>query len=377
MQMFIGEKPPKGGIPGRAILRSKARRDPVSGLQEDLQHARPRRLFQRSGRGLEREDGGHEGPDVDAARSEEVERGPEAPAARPDDGDFVHDERRRVEACGAVMGRLPDDRPARTDERERPRDPVRRARRLHDEVERAGLRARRAPEERDLGAGDPEDRSGEPAELSGSENRGAGAGRNRHLVEDLARRRERLREDSLIVRHAVRDEVEIRLGKSQPFRVRARMPADAEDRAPRTVASEPSSAPAAPAAGEVDLADDAAPEEREAGGAFHDADELVARDPSEGVVAALQLEIRAADPREEDADERKARPRRGSPHLTDPRPSRLEEESAHPQPSRFFAAASNGLRKSPNSSRRETGREGSADSRDGVRAGRTARPASS
>src|SRR5512141_443061 len=151
MQMFIGEEPPKGGIPGDCDSTLERPSKKGSGPEKNLKDAWSRGLSQGPGRRGEREDGGKKGLDIDAVGREELEGGFEPPAARPDDRDLVHDERRRVEAREAAMGRLPDDRPARADEGDRPSDPARRARGLHDEIERAVPSAGRAPEERDVG----------------------------------------------------------------------------------------------------------------------------------------------------------------------------------------------------------------------------------
>ncbi len=88
------------------------------------------------------------------------------------------------------------------------------------------------------------------------------ARRNRDLVEDLAGRREGFNEYGFLVRNVLRNRVQIRVGQGQPFGVRARVAANAEDGALRAVPPEPSGALVASAAREVDLAGDAAAEKR-------------------------------------------------------------------------------------------------------------------
>ena len=204
------------------------------------------------------------------------------------------------------MGRLPDDRPARPHEGERPSA----SRRASPWPPRRGRTSRPARGSCARGARRRRPPSGGPRRRAGRAFRARGRPRacrgHRDLVEDLAGRRERLVEDGLLVGDAVGNDAEIRLRQRQPFRVRARVAADAEDGALRAVPPEPSRAPVAAAAGEVDLADDALSEERGRRGPLDDADELVSRNPREAVVPALQLEVRVADPREEDADEREA-----------------------------------------------------------------------
>jgi hypothetical protein len=82
---------------------------------------------------------------------------------------------------------------------------------------------------------------------------------------------------------------------------------DAENRAPRAMASEAAPAPVAGAAGQVDLAGDAA---ANPGGRIrldHLADELVAGRAGEAVVTMLEFEIGIADAGAEQADEGEAR----------------------------------------------------------------------
>ena len=82
--------------------------------------------------------------------------------------------------------------------------------------------------------------------------------------------------------------------------------ADAEDGAGGAVAAEPAAAPVAVAAGEVDFAGDAAADDGAAIGLDDLADELVAGDAAEAVVAALELEVGVADATQQEANARVA-----------------------------------------------------------------------
>src|SRR5215831_2935066 len=93
------------------------------------------------------------------------------------------------------------------------------------------------------------------AEFSVAEHRDGLAARNRDLIENLARRRQRLREDRAIERDIVR-RMEVRLGQDEVFGKRAGLIDNAEDRSARAVPAETLPAPVAILAAQVDLADD-------------------------------------------------------------------------------------------------------------------------
>ena len=118
-------------------------------------------------------------------------------------------------------------------------------------------------------------------------------GPDRDLVQDLARRRERLDEDGLLVGDLARNFPQVRLRKRQRFGVRAGC-----FTIPSTVAwgnaGRGPGGTMATAAGKVDLADDplAKPREPES---LDAPDELVAGNAGEAVVTAAQLEVRVAD----------------------------------------------------------------------------------
>ena len=279
----------------------------------------------------EREYRRKERADVHPSRSKELERRLEPAAARPDDRHLVHDERRRVEAGGRVVGRLPDDR-ARAASRARARAASPRA--SPWPRRRGRTRPARARDVRPRSATSApavaEDGRREAPELAGPEDGGARPGRDARPGRGsrrpprAARRRRPLRR-----RRSPAPRRRFASGRVSHSACAPGVAADAEDRALRAVPSEAFRAPRTAAAREVDLADDALPEERRGRGSLDDADELVAGDAREAVVAALQLEVGVADPREEDADEGEAPPRRGPPHVADGGPAGVEDERAH------------------------------------------------
>jgi hypothetical protein len=84
--------------------------------------------------------------------------------------------------------------------------------------------------------------------------------------------------------------VQIAFRQSQIFAKRAGMVDDAENGAPRAMPAEAAPAPVAPAAGQVDLANDAAANPRGRIRLDHLADELVAGRAGEAVVTALEFQ---------------------------------------------------------------------------------------
>ena len=169
----------------------------------------------------------------------------------------------------------------------------------------------------------------ERSELSGAEHRGARRGADGDLVEDLAGRGERLGEDRLLVGDLPGHFVEILQRKSQELRVRPRMAEDAEHAALRAVASEAAPALIAAPAGQVDLPHDALSNPGRAGGPLDAADELVAGNAGEAVVAAAKLQVRVADARRDDAHERETASWSRPAHLADGSPSPFENERHH------------------------------------------------
>src|SRR5262249_8452830 len=232
--------------------------------------------------------------DIDPSSSEQVERRLEPAAAASDDRDLNDDHRSRVEPRGSVMRRFPDDRAARPDEPDRSRHTGGIPRGLDDEGEGVISGAAAPAEKPDLRAGFRQNSSAESAELSRAEHGRSSSLADLDLIEDLARRRERLDEDGFFVMNGVGDNIQIVLRKSQILGMGTRMPANAKNRSLRAVAAQSLSAPVAPAAGEVDLADDASPEERGVARPLDQADELVSGDPGKVVVSAPQLQIGVA-----------------------------------------------------------------------------------
>ena len=156
------------------------------------------------------------------------------------------------------MSRLPDDRPARTDEGDRASDPLGRARGLHDEVERTGARPRR----RARGARRRHPPSRGPRRPARPSLPGPStAARVRRGTATWSRISQAAASGSMktasssVTPSGTRGDS---LGQCQPFGVRARMAADAEDGPLRAVPPEAPRAPVASAAGDVDLAHDAA-----------------------------------------------------------------------------------------------------------------------
>jgi hypothetical protein len=82
---------------------------------------------------------------------------------------------------------------------------------------------------------------------------------------------------------------------------------DAEDGSPRAMAAEAAPAPVARAAGQVDLADDAAADPRGRIRLNHFANEFMAGRAGEAIVTALEFEIGIADAAAEQADQGEAR----------------------------------------------------------------------
>src|SRR5215207_11393761 len=78
-----------------------------------------------------------EGVGLDGAAAQQFERGLEAPAARADDANLVHDDGRGVQLRRAVEGGLEDERAARPQQPERGLEAGGRARRLDRHVEGA------------------------------------------------------------------------------------------------------------------------------------------------------------------------------------------------------------------------------------------------
>ena len=199
----------------------------------------------------------------------------EAPAARADDRDLVDDEARdreegarpgtcssgrafRGAGSGARRRRGPTASPVASTARSktRSRDVPSEVVAMPSGASRASLSGWR-PRTVTEGATvlqEPRDELAEPAVPHHQDALFAG---DRDLLEDLAGGRERLDEDRLLVRDAVRDLVEVAQGQGQELGVGAVAAEDAEHRARRAMPAQPPDAPVADPAGEVDLPGDA------------------------------------------------------------------------------------------------------------------------
>src|SRR6202162_297766 len=297
--------------------------------QQNFSRARTRCLREGPARAGKREFSREEPPDVDPAAAQEIERRLEAPATASDDGHFVDDERSRVEPSRRVIRGLPNDRAAGAYELNRPSDAVGRTGGFDHEIEGAPAGAAPAFDERDVRARVLQHSRAERSELSGAEHRCPRLSVDRDLVQDLAGRGQRLGEDRLLVGDLVRHLVQVVLGESQVLGVRARVPEDAEHAASGAVTSEAAPAPIAAPAGEVDLPDDALAHPRRARGSLDAADELMAGNAREAVVAAPELQVGVADARRDDAHERETPLGNRSPDIADPCPTAFEKERLH------------------------------------------------
>ncbi len=146
----------------------------------------------------------------------------------------------------------------------------------------------------------------ELSETAGADQQHAVVGAHVDLLEDLERRSQRLGEHGRLVGDGVRHRVEVGERQRHVLGVGAVASGDAEHR-PRFAVGRPRvEARLAGAADGVDLADDAAPDPGRVRRLDDLADELVADDARERVVAADELDVGPADARERDADERLA-----------------------------------------------------------------------
>src|SRR5215471_17317580 len=107
------------------------------------------------------------------------------------------------------------------------------------------------------------------------------------------------------------------------------MPADSEHRAPGAVTSLALSAPAAPAARQIDLPDDALALPARPLRPFDDTHELMSGNAGKRVVAALELEIGVANSRSDDAHQREPATRRGLAHVIHARFTAVENQRLH------------------------------------------------
>ena len=126
---------------------------------------------------------------------------------------------------------------------------------------------------------------------------------NADLVQDLARRRQRLDEDSALHGQIVGQRVQVAFRQSQKFAERAGMIHDAEDATLRAMPAEPAAAPLASAARQVDLAHHAAADPRGRIRLHHFTHEFMSWSAGKTVVPALQFQIGIADAAAEQPDQ--------------------------------------------------------------------------
>ena len=152
---------------------------------------------------------------------------------------------------------------------------------------------------------------------------------DRHLLLDLEGGGERLGEDGRVRRDGVRYQMQV-LDREREILGEGAVPAhDAEHGAALAVRAPAGRTRGAGTTHRVDLPDDAAADERRRP-PLDDADELVARNAGEGVVAARQLDVRVADPGADHPNERLARGRlRDRNVVPEAQATVLEPESEH------------------------------------------------
>mmetsp|Transcript_21704 Transcript_21704/g.67978 ORF Transcript_21704/g.67978 Transcript_21704/m.67978 type:complete len:242 (+) Transcript_21704:450-1175(+) len=179
-----------------------------------------------------------------------------------------------------------------------------------------------------------EDLGDEEAEFAVADDRDAVRLADDALFDDAERGGERFGEGGVLRRHAVGDDVQVRRGKRQPLRVAPVLAEDPEDAPTRAVIPPSRPAPRARLAvptGQVDLAHYPLLRQRlvPCGGFFAHPDEFVTHDPREPHVALHDLQVRVADPRDQDADQSLPGTRPGDRALLHGRPRALHHESLH------------------------------------------------
>jgi threonine synthase len=276
---------------------------------------RPRRL-------PEREYIRQEAVNGNLSLTEEAESRSEPSAARADECDLIHNDRRRVERDGAMNGGFHNERAARLRHRDGGAEAARRPGRVdhkrigglgesagRDTGLDAGIRRdaqffRVAAIEMDHRGAGVQHMSDEETEFAIAEHGHLGAARNANLVEDFAGGRERFHENGLFGGELLRQYVEIPLGQGEKLSEGARMIDDAKDRSVRTVPAELARAPFAFAAVEVDLAHHAAAEQTGIGSRHDLPGKLVAGAAGEAVIAAEKFEVGIADAGRKQPDQR-------------------------------------------------------------------------
>ena len=129
---------------------------------------------------------------------------------------------------------------------------------------------------------------------------------NPHLLQKLAGSRQRLDEHSRLGGDSVRHDVEVALGQRKKFLKRPRIIYDSQNASLGTMPAHILAAPVAVSARQIDLAHYATAYQRLAVRLYHLTHELVPRNTGEAVIAALQLQIRIADPGANEPDQRES-----------------------------------------------------------------------
>lgn len=249
------------------------------------------------------------GFDIELAVLQEFEGGGEAAAAGAEEGDFGDDDGGHVEGYLIMNGGLHDDGAAGAAHGDGGGEAFGGAGGVDDVVETgegrlgAGEGAaafddgeffRVAPEVVDGEAMGEQDLADEQAEFAVAEDGDLGAFRDAELLEDFAGGGDGFGEDGDVIGEGPGDFEEVFHREGEEFGEGAGMFDDAEYGAAGAVAAETAAAPGAAAAGEVDLTDDTFADPL-GGSLFHDADELVAGDAGEAVVAGEEFEIGITD----------------------------------------------------------------------------------
>ena len=159
-----------------------------------------------------------------------------------------------------------------------------------------------------------------------------------HLIQNFARGRNRLDEDSVFGGNRRGNAMQVADRQRQEFSKRPRMLDDAQHGSRRAVTAQAALAPFAMSAGEIDLAHYPLPDPRFVGGLGHFAHEFVARRSGKSVVAALQFQVGGTDPGGQQANSCKT-PIHAAKGGAEPHTARFEMNSKHRLKLRDMASA--------------------------------------
>jgi hypothetical protein len=152
-----------------------------------------------------------------------------------------------------------------------------------------------------------QDQSNEQPEFAIAQHGDFGGAGQRHLIQYFARGRQGFHENGALRGELIRQRMQIAFRQSQKLAKRAGMVDDAENGSAWAMPAQAATAPLAPAAGQVDLANHAASNQRGRIRLDHLADELMAGRAGKAVITALEFQIGIADASAEQADESEAR----------------------------------------------------------------------